>query len=82
MEQNGKRLDSPDISLFFQNRSHFPNDELQRHVGLHIAWSPDGLHILASGETMEDVEEKLVAAGIDPCQVIGDYVPPPDLILF
>ena len=82
MEQNGKQLDSPDISLYFQNRPRFPNDELQRYVGRHIAWSPDGLHILASGETMEAVEQQLIAAGIDPSQVIGDFVAPPDLILF
>ena len=82
MEQNGKRPDPPDIRLFFQNRPRFPSDELQRYAGQYIAWSPDGLRILASAETMEAVEEKLIVAGIDPSQVIGDFVPPPDLILF
>ena len=81
MGQNGNRPDPPDISLFFQNRPRFPNDELQRHAGRHIAWSPDGLRILASGETMEAVEQQLIGAGIDPSQVIGDFVSPPDLIL-
>lgn len=82
MDQNGKRLDPPDIRLFFQNRPRFPNEELLRHAGRYIAWSPDGLRILASGETMEAVEEQLIAAEIDPSQVIGDFVSPPDLILF
>jgi len=82
MEQNGKQLDSPDISLYFQNRPRFPIDELQRYVGRHIAWSPDGMHILASGETMEAVEQQLIAAGIDPSQVIGDYIPFGDEVLF
>jgi hypothetical protein len=82
MNENGKRLDPPDISLFFQNRPRFPADQLAQYSGQYVAWSPDGLRILASGETMEAVEEKLVAAGIDPSQVIGDFVPPPDMILF
>jgi hypothetical protein len=82
MRQNGNRPDPPDISLFFQNRPHFPKDELQRYAGLHVAWSPDGLRILASGETMEAVEQQLIAAGIDPSQVIGDFVSPPEFALF
>jgi hypothetical protein len=69
-----KRPDAPDLSRFHENRVRFPLDELARYAGQYIAWSPDGTRILASAETMEAVEEKLVAAGIDPSQVVGDYV--------
>jgi len=47
-----------------------------------VAWSPDGLRILASGETEDVVEANLVAIGIDPSQAVVGYVPPPDMVLF
>jgi hypothetical protein len=73
---NGKRLDPPDLGRFHENRIKFPLDELAKYAGQFIAWSPDGLHILASAETMEAMEEKLITAGIDPSQTVGDYVDP------
>jgi hypothetical protein len=73
---NGKRLDPPDLGQYHQNRNKFPLAELTKYRGLFVAWSPDGLRILASAETMEAVEDQLIAAGIDPSQVVGDYVDP------
>jgi hypothetical protein len=82
MNANGKRLPPPDISKFHENRNGFPREELLRHAGQFVAWSPDGLHILASGESEQVVEEKLVALGIDPSQVVGENMPPSDVVLF
>jgi hypothetical protein len=72
----GKRVEPPDLGQFEKNRVRFPLDELSKYAGLFIAWSPDGTRILASAETMEAVDQKLREAGIDPSQVVGDYVDP------
>ncbi len=77
MSANDKRLDPPDLSHYEENRSKFPLEELAKYAGKHVAFSPDGTRILASGESMEEVEEKLVAAGINPSQVVGSYIDEP-----
>jgi hypothetical protein len=59
---------------FFVNQRCFPPEELLKYAGRYIAWSWDGSRILASGESMEEVEQKLVASGIDPSRVVGDYI--------
>jgi hypothetical protein len=71
---NGKRLDPPDLGVYEENRRKFPLDELAKYYGQHVAFSPDGTRILMSGDTMEEVEEKLIAAGIDPSQVVGAFI--------
>jgi hypothetical protein len=58
----------------FENVRNFPPEELRKYAGKFIAWSWDGSSILASGDSMQEVEAKLVAAGIDPERVVGDYV--------
>lgn len=67
---------------FEENNRRFPAEELARHAGLHVAWSWDGTRILASGTNRDEVERKLVEAGIDPSRVGGDFIPPPGLSLF
>jgi hypothetical protein len=74
MNENGKPP-PPDLGNFQANWVAFPREEELRHAGQFVAWSPDGLRILASGGTMEEMEQQLIAVGIDPSQVIGDYVP-------
>ena len=48
-----KRLESA-FRLFDENRSKFPQDDILAYRGKHVAWSPDGLKILASGDTHDD----------------------------
>ena len=79
MNTNGERLEPPDLSHYDENRSKFPLEELAKYAGKHIAFSLDGTRILASGDTIEKVEEQLIAAGINPSQVVGSYVDPPDV---
>jgi hypothetical protein len=78
---NGKRLDPPDLSHYHENRCNAPPEQLLPYAGKYVAWSPDGTRILASGETMEEVEARLIAAGIPPSQVVGDFIDPPDLVM-
>jgi hypothetical protein len=82
MNANGKPPEPPDLSEFDQNWHAFPREELLRYAGQYIAVSPDGRRILTSAETMEAVEEKLVALGVHPSQAVGTFVPPPDMVLF
>jgi hypothetical protein len=64
--------------LFSLNINEFPREELAKYAGRFVAWSMDGKRILASGENNEEVDRNLKATGIDPSQVIHDYVDPPD----
>lgn len=61
-----------------QNRSLLPEGELAKYYGKHVAWSLDGKRIIASGDNDLEVYEAARAAGYDPEQVVGSYVPFPD----
>jgi hypothetical protein len=78
MNTNGQHLELPDLDYFDVNRNRFPPEQLIPFEGQHVAWSLDGTSILASGEDMEMVEKKLLANGINPNQVVFDYIDPPD----
>ncbi len=81
MSNNGRNFEVPIVPPeFFENQRNFPPEQLMRYAGQYIAWSLDGAHILASGQTMEEVEEKLLAAGIKPSHVLGDFIPDTDAL--
>lgn len=64
---------------FLENQRRFPPVELARYAGQHIAWSWDGSRILAHDPDRRVLNEKLRAAGVDPSQVIHDFVEDPNL---
>jgi len=66
----------PTLAEYSQNRRIFPPEELAKYAGQYVAFSLDGIRIIASGATEDDLEKQLQAAGIDPSQVVGSYVPP------
>ncbi len=74
MDPNGRAPEPPDLRHFDENRSTFPLDELLKYAGKHVAFSPDGTRILASGEDVEEVDRKLEALGIHFSQVVHDYI--------
>jgi hypothetical protein len=74
-------MEPPDIRHFQENRNRFPPDRLQPYYGKHVAWSPDGTRILAAGRTEEELEKALETAGIPPSQVVGEFIPPADLVI-
>jgi hypothetical protein len=78
MASNERPTDEVDLALFHKNRLRFPPEQLLPYAGRHIAWSGDGTGILESGESFEEVNDKLVARGINPSSVVFSYVPPPD----
>ncbi len=36
------------LEQFVKNRNAFPTEELDRYIGQHVAWNPDGTRILVS----------------------------------
>lgn len=63
---------------FQTNRARFPRPELEKYRGQWVAFSPDGCRIVASGATLERLEDSLAAAGHDPEQVAFEYVSGPE----
>ncbi len=70
-----------DGALFITNVNRFPADALAeyagRHVAWNLAWNLDASKILASGADRDELEANLLSAGIDPSQVVWDYIPGP-----
>jgi hypothetical protein len=82
MSENSQKVEAAELGPdFYENQRNFPPEQLRQYAGRYVAWSLDGSRILASAETMEAVEQQLIAAGIKPSHVVGDYIPPPDTVL-
>jgi hypothetical protein len=76
MNEKNNRPEPLDLAEYAENRWRFPPEELMKYAGQHVAFSADGKRIVASAETDEELYKKLLAAGIDPSQVVGSYVDP------
>jgi hypothetical protein len=81
MNVTNGHLESSELSRFDENRWRFPPDELLQYAGQYVAWSLDGTHILASADTEKALEQKLVATGVDPGQVVGEFFPNAESVL-
>lgn len=79
MNANGERLEPPDLSHYEENRRQFPLEELAKYWGKHVAFSPDGTRIVASGDSFDEVIDQLQAAGIHFSQVVHSYIDGPDV---
>jgi hypothetical protein len=79
MNANNERLEPPDLSHFHENRNKIPREEWFKYAGKHVAFSPDGTRIVASGNSIEEVDAILDAAGIPVSQVVHSYIDPPDV---
>lgn len=73
-----------DVVQFQENQRQMPFETraalVAPYEGQHIAWSADGLSIVAWGETIEEVVTMLDAVGIWPNQVCHDYVEEPGIV--
>jgi hypothetical protein len=67
-----------DLLLFQKNRRAFPPEELARYCGQWVAFSSDGLRIVAGAESLGQLEEQLAALGEDPQQVSFENIPGPE----
>jgi hypothetical protein len=64
---------------FLENQRKFPAAELLQFRGQHIAWSWDGSQILVAAADRAALDQKMRDAGIDPLQVIHDFVEDPNV---
>lgn len=63
---------------FWENRALFPCDELAKYRGQWVAFSADGRRIVAGAETLEELEERLDAAGEDAQRLMFEGIPGPE----
>ncbi len=61
-------------NAYRQNRGRFSTAELQKHQGKWVAFSSDGQCILADGESVAQVCDRLRAAGQDPQDVVLERI--------
>lgn len=66
---------------YLKNRRNFPLDEVAKHAGGWIAWSPDGTRIVASAKNAEDLDDLVRAAGEDPFDCVIEGIPEHDLLI-
>ena len=66
---------------YLKNRVAFPLDELAKHRGEWIAWSPDGTRLVASSRTPDALDDLIRAAGENPedCPIEG--IPETDTVV-
>jgi hypothetical protein len=71
------------LSEFQQNRASISQELLTPYQGRWVAFSGDGRSILASGNTLDQVENQLAALGEDPQEVFLERIggPEDDIIL-
>ncbi len=70
-----------DMQAYLRNRIAFPLDQLAKHAGEWVAWSPDGTRIVASSATLEDLDDLVRGTGEDPEQCPIEGIPDTDSVI-
>jgi len=70
-----------DMQKYLRNRAAFPLEELAKHRGEWIAWSPDGSRIVAHAGDPEALDDLIRAAGENPEDCPMEGIPDSDCIL-
>jgi hypothetical protein len=70
-----------DMQEYLKNRAAFSLEELARHRGEWVAWSPDGRRIVAGARDLEVLDDLVRAAGEDPEECPIEGIPDTDTIL-
>lgn len=67
-----------DMQEYLRNRLKFPLHQLAQHAGEWVAWSPDGMRIVASSTNLESLDDLIRASGEDPEQCPIEGIPDTD----
>jgi len=79
--QGAGPLPTHQMDCYIENRAKFAVEELAKHRGQWIAFSPDGSRILDGCENLASLRDRLDRAGIDLEAVVFERVPTDDMIL-
>ena len=66
---------------YLKNRQQFPLRQLARHAGEWVAFSPDGLRIVASSTDLANLDKLIREAGEDPEQCPIEGIPDTDAVI-
>jgi hypothetical protein len=66
-----------DLARFQANRLAYPEEKLEPFWGMQVAWNKEGTQIVASAGRDEDPHAKLKELGLDPCEVVIDFIHDP-----
>jgi hypothetical protein len=75
MSEAGKPQREIDMVLYARNRRTIPLDTLACYAGQWVAFSADGTRVVASGNTIDELDANLQAAGIDAGEVGWERIP-------
>lgn len=75
MSEAGKPQPGIDMVLYARNRRTIPFDKLTCYAGRWVAFSADGTRVVASGNTINELDANLQAAGIDAGEVGWERIP-------
>jgi hypothetical protein len=70
-----------DMQQYLKNRLAFPLEELAKHRGEWVAWSPDGTRLVAASRNPEDLDALIRAAGEDPEECPLEGIPDSDCVV-
>jgi len=70
-----------DVQAFQRNRQNYPAGELASFAGKYVAWSPDGMRILAADEDEFRLATAIREAGHNSADILIAFVPAGDEIL-
>jgi hypothetical protein len=66
---------------YLKNRIAYPLENLAKHRGEWIAWSPDGTHVVAASRNPEALDGLVRAAGEDPEECAIEGIPDADSVI-
>ena len=66
---------------YLKNRLAFPLDELAKHRGEWVAWSPDGTRLVATSRDPDALDDLIRAAGESPENCTIEGIPDTDCVL-
>jgi hypothetical protein len=73
--------DEMNMQEYLKNRGAFPLDELAKHRGEWVAWSPDGTRLVAVSRDPDTIDDLVRAAGENPEDCVVEGIPDSDCVL-
>lgn len=68
-----------DLGKHLRNKAQVPQEYLVPFWGKQVAWHADGTHIVAAADTLAQLDAELARLGINPCDVVVNYLGASDM---